>query len=164
MAARKPTAVEMAVLLLFHAALSGAFLVAYLTGDEDTYGMHVFSGYVALTALAARVLAGLMAVEGSPLRFPRPSAVDLRRWAVRLTAGDPQARTGRSPLIPWMAAALLIGVAAAALSGAVADFAAPVEDLHEALGEVALWIVLGHIAVVLALHRLKRPRRLDAPA
>ena len=33
MAARKPTTAEMAFLLLFHATLSGAFLVAYLTGD-----------------------------------------------------------------------------------------------------------------------------------
>lgn len=164
MAARKPTAAEMAFLLLFHATLSGAFLVAYLTGDEDTYRMHVLSGYAALAALAARVLAGLTAAEGSPLRFPRPSAADLRRWVVRLAAGDPQARTARSPLIPWMAAALLIGVGATALTGAVADFVTLVEDLHEALGEAALWIVLGHIALVLALHRLKRPRPLGATA
>ncbi|HYH37140.1 MAG TPA: cytochrome b/b6 domain-containing protein [Azospirillum sp.] len=164
MAARKPTGAEMAFLLLFHATLSGAFLVAYLTGDEDTYRMHVFSGYAALAALAARVAAGLAAAEGSPLRFPRPSVEDLRRWTVRLAAGAPQARAARSPLIPWMAAALLIGVGATALSGAVADFVTLVEDLHEALGEIALWIVLGHIALVIVLHRLKRPRPLGAPA
>lgn len=164
MAARKPTAAEMAFLLLFHATLSGAFLVAYLTGDEDTYRMHVFSGYAALAALAARAIAGLTAAEGGPLRFPRPSVEDVRRWVVRLAAGDPQARAGRSPLIPWMAAALLIAVGATALSGAAADFVTLVEDLHEALGEIALWIVFGHIALVLALHRLKRPRSLGATA
>nr|WP_247878373.1 hypothetical protein [Azospirillum sp. TSO22-1] len=144
--------------------MSGAFLVAYLTGDEDTYRMHVFSGYAALAALAARVIAGLTAADGSPLRFPRPSTEDLRRWIVRLAAGDSQARAGRSPLIPWMAAALLVGVGATALTGAVADFVTLVEDLHEALGEIALWIVVGHSAVVLALHRLKRPRPLGATA
>ncbi|MGQ9367093.1 hypothetical protein [Azospirillum sp. ST 5-10] len=164
MAARKPTAAETAFLLLFHATLSGAFLVAYLSGDEDTYRMHVFSGYAALAALAVRAIAGSTAAEGSPLRFPRPSGADLGRWVVRLAAGDPQARAGRSPLIPWMAAALLIGVGATALSGAVADVLILVEDLHEALGEVAPWIVLGHIALVLALHRLKRPRPLGAAA
>nr|WP_247878124.1 cytochrome b/b6 domain-containing protein [Azospirillum sp. TSO22-1] len=144
--------------------MSGAFLVAYLTGDEDTYRMHVFSGYAALAALVARVIAGLTAADGSPLRFPRPSIEDLRHWVARLAAGDPQARAGRSPLLPWMAAALLIGAGATALSGAVADFVTLVEDLHEALGEVALWIVLGHIALVLALHHLKRPRPLGATA
>lgn len=164
MAARKPTTAEMAFLLLFHATLSGAFLVAYLTGDEDTYRMHVFSGYAALAALVARAIAGLAAAEGSPLRFPHPSAGQVRHWVVRLAAGDPQARTARSPLIPWMAAALLIGVGATALSGAIADFVTSAEDLHEALGETALWIVLGHIALVLALHRLKRHRLLGAAA
>lgn len=164
MAARKPTTTEMAFLLLFHATLSGAFLVAYLTGDEDTYRMHVFSGYAALATLVARAIAGATAAEGSPLRFPRPSVEQVGRWVVRLAAGDPQARTARSPLIPWMAAALLIGIGAAALSGAVADVVTLVEDLHEALGEASLWLVLGHIALVLALHRLKRPRPLGATA
>lgn len=158
MAARKPNPAEMAVLLLFHATLSGAFLVAYLTGDEDTYRMHVFSGYAVLAALSVRLLAGIAAGGDSPLRFPRPSVDALRRWVVRLIAGDPQARTGRSPLLAWMAAALLVGVGATALSGAAADFVTRVEDLHEALGEAALWLVLAHIALVLALNWLKRPR------
>ena len=48
---RPPSPAETGFLLLFHAVLSGAFLVAYLTGDEDTYGMHLFAGY---TVLAAR--------------------------------------------------------------------------------------------------------------
>lgn len=157
MAARKPSAAEMAVLLLFHATLSGAFLVAYLTGDEDTYRMHVFSGYAVLAALSVRLLAGIVASGDSPLRFPRPSVDAPRHWVVRLTAGDPQARTGRSPLLAWMAVALLVGVGATALSGAAADFLTRVEDLHEMLGEAALWLVLAHIALVLLLHRLKRP-------
>ncbi len=50
MATRKPTAAEMNALLAFHATLSGAFIVAYFTGDEDTYGMHVFAGYAVLIA------------------------------------------------------------------------------------------------------------------
>ncbi len=163
MAARKPTRAEMAFLLLFHATLSGAFLVSYLTGDEDTYRMHVFSGYTALTALAARALAGLTAAEGSPLRFPRPDAADLRRWLGGLAGGDPQARAVRSPLIPWMAAALLIGTGLTALSGAIADVVTTVEDLHEGLGEAMPWIVLAHVGLVFALHWLKRPRPLRAP-
>ena len=48
---RKPLS-TLAVLYGVHAAVSGAFLVAYLTGDEDTYGMHLFAGYAVLAALA----------------------------------------------------------------------------------------------------------------
>jgi len=164
MAARKPTAAEMTVLLLFHATLSGAFLVAYLTGDEDTYGMHVFSGCAVLAALALRAATGVLARTGSPLRFPRPAVQPLRDWLARLLTGDAGARAERSPLVAWMAAALLAGVALAAGTGAVADFVGPVEDLHEALGEAALYVVLAHVAVVFGLHWLKRRTPAPRPA
>lgn len=156
MASRKPTTAEMTALLAFHATLSGAFIVAYLTGDEDTYGMHVFSGYAVLVAIALRVAAGVLAPEGSPLRLPRPSSRPVLDWLKRLVSGDPKARSERSPLIAWAAAALLVGVGLAAASGAVADFVVAIEDLHEALGEVSLYIVITHIALVFGLHGLKR--------
>jgi cytochrome b561 len=155
----KPTAAEMAFLLSFHAALSGAFIVAYLTGDEDTYGMHVAAGYTALVALTLRAVAGIFAKDGSVLRFPRPLLGATLGWFTRLLSGDANARRERSPLPPWMALALLIGVGAAAATGAVADFLPSVEDLHEALGEASLFIVFAHIALVLALHVLKEPGR-----
>ena len=157
MPARKPTALELGILLTFHAAVSGAFLVAYLTGDEDTYGMHVFSGYAVLGAVALRLLAGLVAPGGSPLRLPRPGIAPLRAWLVRLVTGDAAARRERSPLLAWMAAALLLSVGAAAAAGVAADSVSILEDLHEALGELALWVVFAHVALVLALQWLKRP-------
>ncbi len=160
MAARKPTPIEMTALLTVHALLSGAFLVAYLSGDEDSYGIHVFSGYAALIALALRAVAGLLAPDGSPLRFPRPALAPLLGWLARLARGEAQARRERSPLIAWMAAALLIAVGAAAASGAAADVIPSVEHLHEALGDVALGVVVAHVALVFALHGLKR---LDGP-
>lgn len=155
MATRKLSPMELGVLLVFHAALSGAFLVTYLTGDEDTYGMHVFSGYTVLAAIVLRLLAGLVAPVGSPLRLPRPSKAAVRGWLGRLATGDLSALRERSPLLPWMADALLMGVGFTAASGAVADFVAMVVDLHEALGKAALWIVVAHITLVLALHWLK---------
>ncbi|MBK1837471.1 hypothetical protein JHL17_08605 [Azospirillum sp. YIM B02556] len=156
MSARKPTAAEWTALLAFHATVSGAFIVAYLTGDEDTYGMHVFSGYAALVAILLRVAAGTLAPAGSPLRLPRPSGRAVVAWLRRVVSGDAQARAGRSPLIGWMTAALLLGVGAAAVTGAVADVLVGVEPLHEDLGEASLFLVLGHIALVFALHGLKR--------
>lgn len=156
MSARKPSAAEMTALLAFHATVSGAFIVAYLTGDEDTYGMHVFSGYAALAAIVLRVAAGLLAPAGSPLRLPRPSAGAVAGWLGRLFAGDAKARTQRSPLTAWMAAALLSGVGLAAATGAVADFLVTVEHLHKEIGEATLPLILAHIALVFALHGLKR--------
>lgn len=154
--ARKPSCAEMTALLAFHAIVSGAFIVAYLTGDEDTYGMHVFSGYAVLGAIGLRVAAGVLAPAGSPLRLPRPSVAALAGWLRRLFTGDAKARTERSPLTAWMSAALLIGVGIAAATGAVADFFVKVEHLHKEIGEASLFLILAHIALVFALHGLKR--------
>lgn len=155
MSTRKPTSAETAILLACHGLLSGAFIVAYATGGEDTYAMHVFAGYTVLAVLAARLLTGLLAPAGSPLRLPRPRIAPTLDWLGRVLSGDDAARMQRSPLAAWMATALLAGLTAAAVSGAVADVVLSVEDLHEALGEAMLPLVLGHIALVLALHGLK---------
>lgn len=155
MSQRRPTPAETLFLLVFHATLSGAFIVAYLSGDEDTYGMHLVAGYTALAALAVRLLAALFAPSGSPLRLPRPRLRPALAHLSRLVRLDPAARRERSPLHTWMGAALLIGVTAAASSGLAADFVPRLDDLHEASSTLALNLVLAHIALVLALHGLK---------
>lgn len=154
---RKPSRSQIAFLLGFHAVISGAFLVSYLTGDgDDAYFMHVFAGYAVLAALAVRLAVGMLAGPGNMLRLPRPDWPSIARYIRRVAALDRTAFLGRSPLHGVMAVVLLIGVGTAAVSGAVADFLVRIEDIHEALGEAALYIVLGHIALVLALHGLKR--------
>lgn len=152
---RKPSPLELGLLLIFHATISGAFLVAYLTGDEDTYGMHVVSGYAVLAVLLLRLLAALLAPAGSPLRLPGPRLAAAMQYLGRLLSGDPAVRRERSPLYAWMAALLLISTGLAALSGAITDFVPKLDDVHEALGELALYIALGHVAIVLLLHALK---------
>lgn len=158
MSRRKPSPAELAILFAFHAALSGAFLVAYVTGDEDTYGMHVVAGYTVLGALLVRLTAGVFAPTGSPLCLPGPRVAEAGRYMRRLLSGDSAVRQERSPLYAWMAAILLIATSVAAVSGAVADFVPKLDDLHEALGEIALYLALGHIAIVAARHAVK-PRR-----
>lgn len=160
MTTRKPTAAETAILLLFHAIISGAFFVAYLTGDEDTYGIHVFSGYAVLGAVALRLLIGLAVPSANPLRLRWPNPRTSLDYLRRFVSKDVSARQERSPLYAWIAIAILAAAGLAAASGAIADFVVPLEDMHEALGELALWIALAHIAIVLALHVLKRAARL----
>jgi cytochrome b len=156
-APRKPTRAEAGFLLLFHAVLSGAFLVAYLTGDEDTYGMHLFAGYTVLTALGARLAAAVLAPAGSPLALPRPATSPTLAWLGRLVAGDRQAAMrARSPLYPWMAAAMLAFTAFVAASGWIADRAPSVEELHEAAAELTPAVIVAHLAVAVALHGLRR--------
>jgi cytochrome b len=154
--ARKPTRVEMGFLLLFHAILSGAFLVAYLTGDEDTYGMHLFAGYTVLVALGVRLAAALLASAGSPLALPRPATSPTLAWLRRSVAGDRQTMRARSPLYPWMAAIMLAFAALVAASGWIADRAPSVEKLHEAAAELTPAVIVAHIAIATALHWLRR--------
>jgi cytochrome b len=153
---RKPSSREITFLLAFHAILSGSFIISYLTGDEDTYGMHVFTGYTVLGALGLRLLIGIFMPAGSPLRLPRPSPEWTRNYLGRLLTGDAAARSERSPLHAWMAIGLLVGVTLAALTGVAADFRPRLDDLHELLANSALFIVFAHIALVLSLHGLKR--------
>ncbi|CAA7615107.1 DUF1924 domain-containing protein [Magnetospirillum sp. UT-4] len=135
------------LLKLWHAWMAGAFLVAYATADDDTYAMHLFAGYAVLAAVAARLLAGL-AVRSGPLALTRPSLSSL----LALRAG----RRGRHPLLAWFAAALLAAIGLAAVTGALADGATWMEDPHEAVSELSLWVIFGHVAFVVFLYGGKR--------
>lgn len=131
------------LLRLWHAWLAGSYLVAYATADEDSYAMHLFSGYSVLAAILLRLLAGALSSAG-PWRLPRPSLAALRRGLF--------SRRGRHPLFPWFAAALLALVGLSAVSGALADGATWLEDPHEAVSELSLWVVFGHLAFVTVIH------------
>jgi cytochrome b len=136
--------IQQALLKAWHAWLAGSWLVAYLTADENTYAMHQFAGYAVLAAIVARLAAGLLAPAGSPLRLPRLDLAAARAW---LSSREGRHR-GRHPLFAWFAVTLLAVVGTAALSGAVADYAAWMEHPHEAVAEASLWVIVGHIAFV----------------
>ncbi|MFA5119775.1 hypothetical protein [Zavarzinia sp.] len=153
---RKRRTGAVTLLLGFHAVMSGAFLTAYLSGGEDSYGIHVFAGYTVIAALAARLLMAAFAPRGSMLRLPRPSLQAAARWLGRVLRLERRAMGERSPLLPWIAVLILAGTAAAALSGAVADYVVQLEHLHEALGDIALFLAIGHGVAMFLLAGLKR--------
>lgn len=156
MANRKPTRLETGFLLLFHATLSGSVIVAYLSGDEDTYTVHLVAGYTVLAALGLRLGAALFAPAGSALRWPAPSRSAVRDWLRRLVAGDGAALRGRSPLLPWIAVSMLAVAGFAGVSGWLADGMTVFEGLHEAIGEAVPAVVAVHIATVVGLHLLRQ--------
>ncbi len=133
---------------LWHAAVSGGFLVAWLTADvEDLYMLHQVAGYTVLGAIGLRLAVGLVARK-VPWRLPRPAGA-LRTW--RDTGGR-----GRNPLFALIALALLVLVGGAAVSGMAAHWVTAVEDLHEGLSNASLWVVFGHIAFILVMYGGKR--------
>jgi len=152
---RKPTRLELGFLVLFHAAISGSFVVAYFSGDEKTYPMHQFAGYTALVALVVRLIAGWIAPVGSPVRMPRPSWTATRDWFAGLVRGEAHARRMRSPLYAWMAVVMLAAAIGIAATGGVADWVHAAEDLHHELAEIAPAFFFGHLALAFWLHWLK---------
>ncbi|MBI2235509.1 MAG: DUF1924 domain-containing protein [Magnetospirillum sp.] len=148
-----PPKFQVAALRLWHAWIAGSFLVAYVTADEDTYAMHLFAGYSVVAAIAVRLGLAVLPV----VRLPRPD------WRAALTWLS--TRKGRNPLFAWIGAAVLVLVGVSGLSGALADGVTWLEDPHEALSELALWVVLGHIGFIALIHGGRRlPRRAVAVA
>ena len=154
-ARRKPTRLELGFLVLFHAVISGTFVIAYFSGDEKTYPMHQFAGYAALVALGVRLIAAWIVPVGSPVRLPHPSWTATRSWFARLWRGEADARRVRSPLYAWMAVVMLVAALGIAATGGVADWVHAAEDLHHDLAEIAPLFFFGHLALAFWLHWLK---------
>lgn len=137
---------EFRLLRLWHAALAGGFLVAYVTADEDTYAMHVFAGYWVVAAIALRLALSMIGSSTGPLALPRPRLA----WV----------KPGRNPLFAWMAVLLIGGMAVAGVTGIAADFIPFLEDLHEGLAEASLWLVLAHAAIIAWIFQGRRVREM----
>lgn len=145
---RRPARIEFLLARLWHALLFGGFAVAYVTGDEDTYAMHLFAGYLVLAAVGLRIAMHLAAPVNSPLRLRRPSLGALTGWLRR--------PVGRSPLLTIATAVLLAAVAVAAVSGVVADSLPWVEDFHEGASQWALMLAVVHAVLVVVLLQGRR--------
>lgn len=144
---RKPSKAELSFLMGWHGLLSGAFLVAYITG-EATYAMHVFSGVMVLLALGIRLLVGLVVPKGSPLALPT--------LGLPPAGGPPLGlRTIQRLINNWMAVALLVAITLAGLSGWFVHDLGLEDDLHEGLAEATPVLVFLHIGLAVTFHALK---------
>lgn len=132
---RKPNRFEMTFLMMWHGVLTGGVLLTYVSGD-DVYFLHQFAGYVVCVAILVRLLAATLAPAGSPLALTLPKLFSAHQ-------------VGRSPILAWMAVALITVTALAALSGLLAE-SIGFDDLHEGLAEGFLPLfIFAHMAIVL---------------
>ena len=143
----KPSKAELSFLMGWHGMLSGAFLIAYITG-EASYAMHVFSGVMVLLALGIRLLVGIAAPNGSPLALPTLSLPPADQAPLSV-------RAVQRLINNWMAAALLVLITLAALSGWFAHDIGMDDDLHEGLAEATPALIFAHIALAVTFHALK---------
>lgn len=153
---------------MFHGLFALCFLGAYLTADGERWRMlHVTLGYTLAGLLAARVLYGLFGPRHARLGLLWRKLSGAPAWLRSVGAVKSLSainwRQGQNLLMALAVVALMLLVLPLTLSG-YATFnewgVFPGEDwlgeLHEFFGEAMLFVVLAHLALILALSVLRR--------
>lgn len=152
---------------MFHWLFALCFVGAYLTADGERLRLvHVVLGYSMAGLLVFRVLYGLFGPRQARLSLLWGKVAGAPAWlrsvkAAWSSTGQAQVnwRQGQYLAMATTVIALLAVVLPLTLSG-YATFhewgGEWLEEIHEAMGEFMLWLVLGHLAFLLALSVLRR--------
>lgn len=155
------------VLRIFHWGLAGAFITAYVVGD-DLMDVHTLAGYAVLLLVLARIPWGFIGGTHARFRdFVRPPG-EVMAHVRGLLRGQPEYHRGHNPLAGWVYVLMfisLIGLAvsgmatlgaeesagplAGLMAGAGHGAAEAVEEIHEFLANFTLGLVLIHLIGVL---------------
>ena len=141
---------------VFHWSLVGSYLLAWATAEEWDL-LHERLGWFLLALLGLRLAWGLIGTRharfGDFVRGPG----EVRAYLGSLLRGDPEHHVGHNPAGGWMVLALIVTLAATALSGVlITQGGEPWEDLHEGLADLSLALVAVHVLGVLVssfMHR-----------
>lgn len=101
---------------VLHWSLLVMFLVAYLSGDEESL-LHVYSGYGVMSLVAFRIVWGLVGTKYARFADFDYGRTETARYARSLLARKPIHYLGHNPLGGWMVVALLVSLAGACWSG-----------------------------------------------
>lgn len=145
---------------VFHWLLALSFAVAWLTAEGERWRLvHVTAGYTVAGLVAFRIVWGLVGSRHARfadfVRGPRAVAAYLRS----LLRGRPDHQAGHNPAGALAIVALLTLAALTAASGWATSMDVGgewLEDVHEALANTMLAVVVLHVVAVLAsswLHR-----------
>ncbi len=128
----------------FHWSLTGAVLIAFLTGDA-LEGLHVFAGYVVMGLIAARLVWGVIGPKHARwwdfVRGPRA----IEAYLGDVLRGHPARYLGHSPAGGAMAVALIAGLVLTTLSGLVAQGVHGLKEVHELIAYATLCLVPLHL-------------------
>lgn len=141
---------------LFHWSLVAGYLLAWVTAEEWDL-LHERVGWFLLALLGLRLVWGLVGTRharfGEFVRGPG----QVRAYLGSLLRGSPDHHAGHNPAGGWMVVALILVLAATALSGVLLVQAGEAwEDLHEGLANLSLVLVTVHVLGVLVssfMHR-----------
>ena len=102
---------------IFHWTLVLAFIIAYLTGDEEN-ALHVYSGYYILGLVLIRILWGLVGTRYARFRSFTFSPRSVQAYLKNLfSTGSGKKYTGHNPAGSWMVIIMLTSLLATGFSG-----------------------------------------------
>lgn len=101
---------------LFHWTLVAAFVIAYLTGEEESQ-VHIYAGYYILGLLVFRVVWGFIGTHYARFSDFIYSPRRTVQYLKGLFAGKPEYFTGHNPAGGWMIVMLLVSLALTTYTG-----------------------------------------------
>ena len=101
---------------IFHWGLVLAFIIAYLTAEEEN-PLHIYSGYVVLGLIIFRVFWGLAGTKYARFSNFVYSPAAVIRYVKGLITNKPEHYLGHNPLGGWMIVALLLCLFVVTVSG-----------------------------------------------
>ena len=138
---------------VFHWALAGSFLGAYLLAEQDELrSLHVMFGYTVAGLIAFRLLWGLIGSTHSRFRDFSYSPMEAIRYLRDLATGRARDYDGHNPAGSWAIYGLLAVAAATAATGWLhynEIGGEALEELHEVLANAWLVLVAVHVAGVI---------------
>lgn len=148
---------------MFHWLFALCFVGAYASADGEHWRLlHVTLGYTLAGLLAFRAVYGLVGPRQARLSQLWRKLAALPAWLRALAPNGSNTvnwRQGQNLLMALAVAALMAVVVPVALSGYATynDWGGEwLEELHEFSGELFLWLVLGHLALITGLSLLRR--------
>lgn len=101
---------------IFHWSLVLAFIVAYMSSEEEN-PLHIYSGYAVLGLICFRVIWGIVGSRYARFSNFIYSPASVMGYLKSARAGQPQHYLGHNPLGGWMVMALLTTLFVVTLSG-----------------------------------------------
>jgi len=101
---------------LFHWSLVSCFIIAYLSGEEESL-VHIYSGYAVIALVLSRIIWGFIGTKYARFKQFSYSPTTVLKYLKDFASGQPRHYTGHNPAAAWMIFALLACLVMTSISG-----------------------------------------------